>query len=78
MNNAANETRAYPRQVSRAPAQKAVAELQAKGMQYSEVAPAEQARMRRVAKSVTDKFISTYDPAIGKLYTDELARIHKG
>jgi len=34
--------------------------------------------MRRVAKSVTDKFISTYDPAIGKLYTDELARIHKG
>jgi len=78
MNDAANEARGYQRQVSRAAAQKAVGELQAKGMQYNEVAPAEQARMRQIAKSVTDKFIASYDPAIAKLYTDELARIHKG
>ncbi len=56
MNDAANEARGYQRQVSRAAAQKAVGELQAKGMQYNEVAPAEQARMRQVAKPVTDKF----------------------
>jgi tripartite ATP-independent transporter DctP family solute receptor len=78
MNDAANEARGYQRQVSRAAAQKAVAELQAKGMQYNEVAPAEQARMRQIAKPVTDKFIASYDPAVAKLYTDELARIHKG
>jgi len=77
MNDAADEARGYQRQASRAAAQKAVAELQAKGMQYNEVAPAEQARMRQIAKPVTDKFIATYDPAIAKLYTDELARIHK-
>ena len=37
MNDAANEARAYQRQVSRAAAQKAVGELQAKGMQFNEV-----------------------------------------
>jgi len=77
MNDAANETRGYQRQVSRAAAQKAVADLQSKGMVYNELSPAEQGRMRQIAKPVTDKFIATYDPAIAKLYTDELARIHK-
>jgi tripartite ATP-independent transporter DctP family solute receptor len=77
MSDAADEARGYQRQASRAAAQKAVADLQGKGMQYNEVAPAEQARMRQIAKPVTDKFIATYDPAIAKLYTDELARIHK-
>ena len=77
MNDAANETRPYQRQVSRAAAQKAVGELQAKGMSYNEIAPAEQARMRQIAKPVTEKFIASYDAAIAKLYTDELARIHK-
>jgi len=78
MNDAATETRGYQRQVSRAAAQKAVGELQAKGMQFNEPAPAEQARMRQVAKPVTDKFLASYDPAIAKLYTDQLALIHKG
>ena len=77
MNDAANETRAYQRQVSRAAAQKAVAELQAKGMQYNELSAAEQGRMRQVAKPVTDKFIATYDPTLAKLYTDELTRVRK-
>ena len=77
MNDAANEARPYQRQVSRAAAQKAVDELKAKGMQYNELAPAELAKMRATAKSVTDKFLTTYDPAIAKLYTDELARIQK-
>jgi len=74
MQDAADETRTYQRQVSRAAAQKAVAELQAKGMQFNEVAPAEQARMAQIAKPVTDKFAASYDPTIVKLYNDELAR----
>lgn len=77
MNEAANESRGYQRQVSRAAAQKAVGELQAKGMQYNELSAAEQARMQKIAKPVIDRFSSTYDPAIVKLYTDELARIRK-
>src|SRR6187200_1422670 len=39
MNDAANEARGYQRQVSRAAAQRSVAELQAKGMQFNELAP---------------------------------------
>jgi tripartite ATP-independent transporter DctP family solute receptor len=77
MNDAANETRNYQRTVSRAAAQKAVGELQAKGMVYNELSAAEQGRMRAVAKPVTDRFISTYDPEIVKLYNAELARVRK-
>src|SRR3954468_2634738 len=77
MQDAANEARAYQRQVSRAAAQKAVGELQAKGMQYNEVSAAEQARMRQIAKPVTEKFAASYDAAIVKLYNDELARVRK-
>lgn len=77
MNEAADESRAYQRQVSRAAAQKAVGELQAKGLQYNEVPAAEQKRMQQIAKPVVDRFAATYDPAIVKLYNDELARIRK-
>ncbi len=52
-------------------------DLQAKGAQFNELTPAEQARMRTIAKPVIDKFAAQYDPAIVKLYNDELARIRK-
>jgi len=77
MHEAADEARGYQRQVSRAAAQKAVGELQAKGMLYNELAPAEQARMRAAAKPVSDRFAATYDPVLVKLYNDELARVQK-
>jgi TRAP-type C4-dicarboxylate transport system substrate-binding protein len=77
MHDAANESRVYQRTVSRAAAKKAVDELQAKGMLYNELSAAEQVRMRQVAKPATERFLSSYDPAIVKLYTDELARITK-
>src|SRR5207344_1131128 len=77
MNEAANESRPYQREASRSAAQKAVAELQAKGMQFNEVPLAEQARMRDIAKPVVDKFAASYDPAIVKLYNAELARVRK-
>jgi tripartite ATP-independent transporter DctP family solute receptor len=77
MNDAANESRPYQREASRAAAQKAVAELQAKGMQFNEVSAAEQARMRDIARPVVEKFAASYDPAIVKLYNTELARVRK-
>ena len=52
-------------------------ELQAKGMQYNEIAPAERARMVQIAKPVTERLAAGYDPAIVKLYQDELARVRK-
>jgi TRAP-type transport system periplasmic protein len=77
MTEAANEARPYQREASRTAAQRAVSELQAKGMQYNDVAPAERARMSQIAKTVTDKLAASYDPVIVKLYNDELAKIRK-
>ena len=77
LSDSADQARGYQRQVSRAAAQKAVGDLQAKGMQFNEVGPAELARMRQISRPVTDRFIATYDPALAKLYTDELARIRR-
>ena len=77
LQDAAIEARDYQRQVSRAAADKAVGELQAKGMQFNEVAPAEQQRMREIAKPVVEKALATYDPAIQKLYASEVARVHQ-
>ena len=71
------EARDFQRRVSVAAAQKAVGELKEAGMQYNEVSPAEQARMRAAVKPVIDKFMSSYDPEIQKLYTSELARVQQ-
>ena len=73
--DAAVEARDYQRQVSRTAAEKAVGELQAKGMQFNEVAAAERQRMRDIAKPVTERTLATYDPAIQKLYTSEVERV---
>ncbi|CAD5367045.1 hypothetical protein RA210_U10629 [Rubrivivax sp. A210] len=77
LNDAANESRAYQRQVSRAAAQRAQGELQTRGMQFNAPAPAELRRMSQIAKPVTDKLAATYDPSVLKLYNDELARVRK-
>ena len=77
MHEAADESRAYQRQVSRAAAQKSVGELQAKGMQFNEIAAPEMARMRQLVKPVVEKLAASYDPAMVKLYNDELGRILK-
>ena len=77
MHEAADESRGYQRQVSRAAAQKSVGELQAKGMQFNEIAAPEMARMRQMVKPVVEKLAASYDPAMVKLYNDELARILK-
>ena len=77
LQDAAIEAQNYQRVVSREAAAKAVGELKAKGMLYNEIAPAEQARMGAIVKPVLEKFTASYDPAIVKLYNDELAKIRK-
>jgi TRAP-type transport system periplasmic protein len=77
LREAALEARDYQRQVSRAAAQKAVAELRAKGMQVNELPPAELSRMRQMVKPIHDKFMSEYDQALVKTFRSELERIQK-
>jgi len=69
------ETRAYQRDQTRLAADKSLAELKSKGMQFNEVAPAEYVRMQDAVKPVIATFSADYDPAKVKLFNDELARI---
>lgn len=77
MREAANEAQSYQRQVSREAAAKAVSELKAGGMQYNDVVPEQQKRMRQIAQPALDTFTAEYDPNIVELYKKELARIHQ-
>ena len=77
LTEAADESRPYQRKVSREVAQKAVGELQAKGMQFNELSAAEQKRISQSVKPVTDQMATRYAPEIVKLYNDELARINR-
>jgi tripartite ATP-independent transporter DctP family solute receptor len=75
LQEAALEARDYERKLSRETAQKALAELKAKGMQVNEIAPGEIERMRRMVKPVYDKFTAAYDPAVVKAFRAELDKI---
>ncbi len=77
LQEAAIEAQNYQRAASREAAGKALVELQAKGMTYNAVAPAEVARMREQAKPVYDKFSAAYDPAVMGLFKTELERVSK-
>lgn len=71
------ETREYQRDQTKLAAEKALVELQAKGMTFNEIKPAEYIRMQEAVKPVIEKFSKDFDPAKVKLYNDELARIRK-
>jgi tripartite ATP-independent transporter DctP family solute receptor len=75
LQEAALEARDYERKLSRETAQKALADLKAKGMQVNEIAPGEIERMRRMVKPVYDKFTAAYDPAVVKAFRAELDKI---
>jgi tripartite ATP-independent transporter DctP family solute receptor len=68
------ETVQYQREQTKIAADKALGELQAKGMQFNAVAPAEYARMQAATKGVIERFSADYDPAKVKLFNAEIAR----
>jgi tripartite ATP-independent transporter DctP family solute receptor len=76
LQDAANESRDYQRKVSREQATKAVGELKTKGMLINEISPAELGRMRDATKDIAARVTADYDPALVKLFNEELARIH--
>ena len=77
LQDAAIEAQNYQRTASREAAGKALAELQAKGMAFNEIAPPEQARMRAAVKPIYDKFTAEYSPDVVKLFHSELERVSK-
>ena len=77
LQDAATEAQNYQRVVSREVSSKAVAELKAKGMIFNEISAPEQARMRSEVKAVHDKFSAAYEPAVVKLFKNELDRVSK-
>jgi tripartite ATP-independent transporter DctP family solute receptor len=68
------EAIAYERMLSRENSKKSATELQAAGMQYNELPPEELAKMATIVQPITDKLASEYDPAIMKIYREELAK----
>ena len=77
LQDAAIEAQNYQRTASREAAGKALTELQAKGMAFNEIAPAEQARMRAAVKPIYDKFTAEYSPDVVNLFKTELDRVSK-
>lgn len=76
LTDAALEAGTYQRKVSRDSAQQSRTELEAKGMKVNDVPPAELAKMRASTTPVVDKFAASYDPALMKIYREEMDKIH--
>jgi len=77
LQESALQARDYQRTISRGVAQKAVGELKAKGMQVNEPSAAEHARMVALVKPIIERFSASYDPAMVRLFNEELARVRK-
>lgn len=77
LQEAAIEAQNWQRTVSREVSAKALGELQAAGMVYNDIAPAEMAQMRAAVRPVYDKFSAAYDPVIVNLFKSELDRVSK-
>ncbi len=69
------ETREYQKDQTRIAAEKALDELKSRGMQFTDVSPAELGRMRDATKPVVDKFSAEFDPARVRQFNAELQRI---
>lgn len=74
MREAADETLAYQRSIGLEQARSAVGELKAKGVEITEITPAELQRMRDATKPVAEKFLAQYEPQVVQLYQSELAK----
>jgi TRAP-type C4-dicarboxylate transport system substrate-binding protein len=71
------ETRGYHKEQQGSANEKALAELQAKGMQFNEVPKSELARMRDATKDVVVRSSAGFDPETVKLFNTELDRVQK-
>lgn len=70
----AKEAGEYERKLNRDAAESTRKEIEAKGMKVNDVPASTIAAMRQAVQPVADKFMATYDPAMVKLYKDELKK----
>ncbi len=77
MHEAYVESRDYQKEQTRLQTEKALSELQAKGMQYNPVAPEELERMRKAVQPVVEKVSANLKPETVKLFNEELDKIRK-
>jgi TRAP-type transport system periplasmic protein len=77
LQDAALEARDYERGVAREQAGAAVEELEAEGMEVSELPPEEVAKFREKAKPVADKYAAEIDPALMQQLTAQLAKLRQ-
>jgi TRAP-type transport system periplasmic protein len=77
MQEAYAESREYQKEQTRLQTEKALSELQAKGMQYNAVAPEELERMRKAVQPVVEKVSANLKPETVKLFNEELDKIRK-
>src|SRR6188472_599742 len=77
MREAYEESRGYQKEQTRIQTEKALKELQAKGMQYNPVAPEELERMRKAVQPVVEKVSANLKPETVKLFNEELDKIRK-
>jgi TRAP-type transport system periplasmic protein len=77
MREAYDESRDYQREQTRQQTEKALSELQAKGMQHNEVGRPELERMRQAAQPVVEKISAALRPEAVKVFNEELDRIRK-
>lgn len=77
MREAYEESRGYQKEQTLKQTETALADLQAKGMQYNPVAPAELERMRKAVQPVVEKVSAALRPETVKLFNEELDRVRK-
>src|ERR1700712_1541639 len=77
MREAYAESRGYQKEQTRLQTEKALSELQAKGMQYNAIAPEETERMRKAVQPVVAKISAALKPETVKLFNEELDRVRK-
>lgn len=72
---AADESKAYERKISREILAKAIEDLRANGMQVDEWPQSEIDRMREVSRPIVEKYSAQYDPKLMELFNSEIKRI---
>jgi TRAP-type C4-dicarboxylate transport system substrate-binding protein len=76
--DAAAETRAYQRKVSRDWEAKALDTMKSNGMLVNDISPQEKARMREKLKPVTDKYSKEAGEALVKEVSAEIEKVRSG
>ena len=74
---ALDEAKVFQRKVSRESEAQGIADLKAAGMELTELAPEEVAKLRETVKPVIAKFTAAIDPAIVKEFMDAVEAARK-